>query len=64
MPYAPLDMAGNVSEWTIDDTGRPVVRGGNFRNEDPELTRRVLDVPILTVDERIGFRTVREIKGE
>ena len=57
-------MAGNVSEWTVGDAGRPVVRGGNFRNEDPELTRRVLDIPILTVDERIGFRTVRDIKGE
>jgi hypothetical protein len=63
-PYGVLDMAGNVSEWAVDDAGRPVVRGGNFRNEDPELTRRVLDVPILTVDERIGFRTVRDIKGE
>jgi formylglycine-generating enzyme required for sulfatase activity len=63
-PYGVLDMAGNVSEWTVDDAGRPVVRGGNFRNEDPELTRRVLHVPILTVDERIGFRTVRDIKGK
>jgi hypothetical protein len=63
-PYGVLDMAGNVSEWTVDEAGRPVVRGGNFRNEDPELTRRILDVPILTVDERIGFRTVRDIKGE
>jgi formylglycine-generating enzyme required for sulfatase activity len=63
-PYGVLDMAGNVSEWTVDNAGRPVVRGGNFRNEGPELTRRVSDVSILAVDERIGFRTVRDIKGE
>jgi formylglycine-generating enzyme required for sulfatase activity len=63
-PYGVLDMAGNVSEWTVDEAGRPVVRGGNFRNEDGELTRRVADLPILTVDERIGFRTVRDINEQ
>ena len=60
-PYGVLDMAGNVSEWTDsrDDEGNSIVRGGNFRNEDGQITRRVPHIPALSIDERVGFRTVR-----
>jgi hypothetical protein len=59
-PYGVYDMAGNVSEWTASDDGQgnPVVRGGNFRSDSGELTRRILHLPPETRDERVGFRTV------
>jgi hypothetical protein len=59
-PYGVYDMAGNVSEWTASDDGQgnPVVRGGNFRSDSGELTRRILHLSPETKDERIGFRTV------
>jgi Sulfatase-modifying factor enzyme 1/Domain of unknown function (DUF4388) len=59
-PYGVLDMAGNVSEWTasIDKSGNPIVRGGNFGNPNPDLTRRVTNEPALNQSDRIGFRTV------
>jgi hypothetical protein len=59
-PYGVYDMAGNVSEWTASDDGQgnPVVRGGNFRSDSGELTRRILHLPPETRDEHIGFRTV------
>jgi hypothetical protein len=61
-PYGVYDMAGNVSEWTASDDGQgnPVVRGGNFRSESGELTRRILHLSPETKDERIGFRTARD----
>jgi hypothetical protein len=42
-PYGVLDMAGNVSEWTnsVEPSGNPVIRGGNFGNFSAEITRRV-----------------------
>jgi Sulfatase-modifying factor enzyme 1/Domain of unknown function (DUF4388) len=61
-PYGVYDMAGNVSEWTASDDGQgnPVVRGGNFRSDNGELTRRILHLSPETKDERIGFRTARD----
>jgi formylglycine-generating enzyme required for sulfatase activity len=61
-PYGVRDMAGNVSEWTAtaDSAGDPVIRGGNFRSETGELTRRILGFSPRTKDERIGFRTVSD----
>ena len=60
-PYGVLDMAGNVSEWTDsqDDEGNSIVRGSNFRNKDGQITRRIPRISVLSIDERIGFRTVR-----
>jgi hypothetical protein len=61
-PYGVLDMAGNVSEWTssVDQSGNPIVRGGNFGNYTADITRRVTNQRSLTLSDRIGFRTVRD----
>jgi Uncharacterized conserved protein len=61
-PYGVYDMTGNVSEWTASDDGQgnPIVRGGNFRSDSGELTRRILHLSPDTRDERIGFRTARD----
>jgi formylglycine-generating enzyme required for sulfatase activity len=58
-PYGISDMAGNVSEWTssVDSSGNPVVRGGNFGNFSANVTRRVTNQRSLTLSDRIGFRT-------
>ncbi len=59
-PYGVMDMGGNVSEWTssVDQSGNPVIRGGNFGNWSADITRRVTNRPSLTLSDRIGFRTV------
>ncbi len=56
-PFGIVGMAGNLSEWTntwVDD--KPVIRGGNFRNEDFKVTRRVLNAEADTFTESLGFR--------
>ena len=58
--YGVRDTAGNVSEWTASvdpGTVQPIVRGGNFGNPNPDLSRRVAQSP-TTLSDRIGFRTV------
>jgi formylglycine-generating enzyme required for sulfatase activity len=58
--YGVRDMAGNVSEWTASvdpGTVQPIVRGGNFGNPNPDLSRRVAE-SLTTLRDRIGFRTV------
>jgi formylglycine-generating enzyme required for sulfatase activity len=60
--YGVLDMAGNVSEWTgsVDQSGNPVIRGGNFGNWSEDITRRVTNRRSLTLSDRIGFRTASD----
>jgi hypothetical protein len=59
-PYGVLDMGGNLSEWTqsVDPSGNPVIRGGNFGNISADVTRRITNQPSVTLSDRIGFRTV------
>ncbi len=61
-PYGVMDMAGNVSEWTssVDQSGNPVIRGGNFGNWSADITRRVTNRRSLTLSDRIGFRTASD----
>jgi len=66
-PFKVMDMAGNVCEWTAtydDDpqgSGKnPVIRGGNWKNTDYSITRRVLVLPDLRASDNLGFRTVSD----
>lgn len=61
-------MAGNVSEWTatydadpqMPSQKNPVIRGGNWKNPDYKITRRVLLLPDLGTADTLGFRTVSD----
>lgn len=67
-PYGVLDMAGNVSEWTdsmdVDPempSGKlPVIRGGNWRTKEHNITRRVLKLTEHQSDMALGFRTASD----
>ena len=67
-PYGVFDTAGNVSEWTATyaatpDSGgdqMPVIRGGNWKNQDPSITRRVVKLMDLQQDDALGFRTASD----
>jgi formylglycine-generating enzyme required for sulfatase activity len=67
-PYGVAGMAGNVSEWTSSfdtdpqfSSGKlPVIRGGNWRNPDYTITRRVLLLTDLQADNGLGFRTASD----
>ena len=60
--------AGNVSEWTasfaedpqIPGSQKPVIRGGNWKTKDHQITRRVLKLAELQSDEALGFRTASD----
>lgn len=67
-PFGVLGMAGNVSEWTdsFDEDPRmpgnklPVIRGGNWRNPDYSVSRRILLLMDLEADDALGFRTASD----
>jgi len=67
-PFGVIGMGGNVSEWTATyDTDPqsggfqiPVIRGGNWRNPDFTVTRRVLLLTDIQSDNALGFRTASD----
>ncbi len=66
-PFGMFGGSGNVSEWTStivdcpEAGGKvPVIRGGNWKNPDPSVTRRVLKLMDLQQDDALGFRTASD----
>ena len=66
-PFGMVGASGNVSEWTstyVDSPeggGKvPVIRGGNWKNPEPSVTRRVLKLMDLQQDDALGFRTASD----
>lgn len=67
-PFGMIGAGGNVSEWTatyapspkFQGDELPVIRGGNWRNKDSSVTRRVIDVLDLRSDDALGFRTASD----
>ncbi|MEI6280248.1 MAG: SUMF1/EgtB/PvdO family nonheme iron enzyme [Verrucomicrobiae bacterium] len=66
-PFGMVGASGNVSEWTAtfvdspEGGGKvPVIRGGNWKNPDPSVTRRVLKLMDLQADDALGFRTASD----
>jgi formylglycine-generating enzyme required for sulfatase activity/CheY-like chemotaxis protein len=67
-PFGVVGLAGNVSEWTassgedprMQGNKIPVIRGGNWKNPDYSVTRRVLLLTNLQADEALGFRTASD----
>ncbi|MBL4821117.1 MAG: SUMF1/EgtB/PvdO family nonheme iron enzyme [Gammaproteobacteria bacterium] len=63
-PYGALDMAGNVREWTWNDTGEnKAVYGGSW--DDPDYMAALpFDLPPMTRDSFTGFRLAQYLDGE
>ncbi len=64
-PFGMIGASGNVSEWTAsfdESTGYPVpvIRGGNWRNPDGTITRRVVELMDLQQNQGLGFRTASD----
>ena len=66
-PFGMVGASGNVSEWTAtivdspEGGGKvPVIRGGNWKNPDPSVTRRVMKLLDLQQDDALGFRTASD----
>ncbi len=66
-PYGMIGASGNVSEWTATIVNSPeaggkvpVIRGGNWKNSDPSVTRRVIKLMDLQQDDALGFRTASD----
>ena len=67
--YGVGGMAGNVSEWTASfekdpqgfDFQIPVIRGGNWRHPDYQLTRRVVLLTEHQQDNALGFRIASDV---
>ncbi|MFV0336920.1 MAG: SUMF1/EgtB/PvdO family nonheme iron enzyme, partial [Chthoniobacterales bacterium] len=69
--YGVKDMAGNVSEWTNSwdesetfGTKVPVIRGGNWKNPDSDLRRRLTLRMAEQNDWVLGFRLARDTPPE
>ena len=65
--YGMVGASGNVSEWTAtivdspEGGGKvPVIRGGNWKTNDPSVTRRILKLMDLQQDDALGFRTASD----
>ena len=65
--YGMVGASGNVSEWTSTIAQSPegglkvpVIRGGNWENTNPSVTRRVLKLIENQQSETLGFRTVSD----
>ena len=71
-PFGVVGLAGNVSEWTasfgedprMQGNRIPVIRGGNWKNPDYSVTRRVLLLTSLQGDDALGFRTASDLPPE
>ena len=71
-PFGVVGLAGNVSEWTassgedprMQGNKIPVIRGGNWKNPDYSITRRVLLLTSLQADDALGFRTASDSPPE
>lgn len=58
-PYGCLDLAGNVSEWCLDATGTPVLKGGSWRSEAAHIMcSNRYPYPAGTRGYGVGFRVV------
>ncbi|NBS53220.1 MAG: hypothetical protein EBS96_11540, partial [Spartobacteria bacterium] len=67
--YGVFGTAGNVSEWTasigedpqMPGSKNPVIRGGNWKTKDYQLTRRIMKLSELQSDDALGFRTASDV---